>query len=88
LLARALLDRLADHGYVEGKNLVIEARFAGYERLAEPAAELVRLHVDVIFTGAADAIVGGARLKGAHGFFPLAKGSFFRRKRRGDHHPQ
>jgi putative ABC transport system substrate-binding protein len=50
-LHRALLDRLADHGYVEGKNLVIEARFGGYERLAELAAELVRLHVDVIFTG-------------------------------------
>src|SRR6266481_8068699 len=50
-LGRALLDRLADHGYIEGKNLVIEARFGGYERLAELAAELVRLHVDVIFTG-------------------------------------
>ena len=49
-LARALLDRLADHGYIEGKNLVIEARFGGYERLAELAAELVRLQVDVIFT--------------------------------------
>jgi putative tryptophan/tyrosine transport system substrate-binding protein len=50
-LGRALLDRLADHGYIEGKNLVIEARFGGYERLAELAAELVRLQVDVIFTG-------------------------------------
>jgi len=49
-LGRALLDRLADHGYIEGKNLVIEARFGGYERLAELAAELVRLRVDVIFT--------------------------------------
>jgi putative tryptophan/tyrosine transport system substrate-binding protein len=61
-LARALLDRLADHGYVEGKNLVIEARFGGYERLAELAADLVRLHVDVIFTGGTKAsrIVGDA----------------------------
>ena len=42
-LARALLDRLAGHGYIEGKNLVVEARFGGYERLAEFAAELVRL---------------------------------------------
>jgi putative tryptophan/tyrosine transport system substrate-binding protein len=50
-LGRALLDRLADHGYIEGKNLVIEARFGGYERLAELAVELVRLQVDVIFTG-------------------------------------
>src|SRR6202158_860401 len=37
-LGRALLDRLADHGYIEGKNLVIEARFGGYERLAGLAA--------------------------------------------------
>src|SRR5260221_12793030 len=50
-LGRAFLDRLADHGYIEGKNLVIEARFGGYERLAELAVELVRLQVDVIFTG-------------------------------------
>ena len=49
--ARVFLDRLADHGYIQGKNLVIEARFGGYERLAELAAELVRLHVDVIFIG-------------------------------------
>ena len=54
-LGRALLDRLADHGFIEGKNLVIEARFGGYERLAELAAELVRIHVDVIFTGGTEA---------------------------------
>jgi putative ABC transport system substrate-binding protein len=47
--ARAFVDRLADRGYVEGKNLVIEARFGGYEQLGQLAAELVRLHVDVIF---------------------------------------
>jgi putative ABC transport system substrate-binding protein len=37
-------------GYVEGRNLVIEWRFAdgNFERLAELAAELVRLNVDVI----------------------------------------
>jgi putative ABC transport system substrate-binding protein len=45
---RAFVDRLADHGYIEGKNLVIEARFGRYEQLAELAAELVRLKVDVI----------------------------------------
>jgi putative ABC transport system substrate-binding protein len=53
--ARAFVDRLADHGYIEGKNLVIEARFGGYERLAELAAELVRLRVDVIFTSGTQA---------------------------------
>ena len=43
---------LRDLGYVEGKNAVIEFRFAEgkYERLPELAAELVRLKVDVIVT--------------------------------------
>ena len=41
---------MRDLGYVEGKNLVIEWRFAAghYERLPDLAAELVRLKVDVI----------------------------------------
>ena len=43
---------LRDLGYVEGKNIVIEFRWAEgkYERLPELAAELVRLKVDVIVT--------------------------------------
>ncbi len=46
---------LRDLGYVEGKNIVIEFRFARgqYDRLAELAAELVRLKVDVIVTHSA-----------------------------------
>ena len=45
-------------GYVEGKNLVIEWRFADgkSERLPDLAAELVRLKVDVIVTGSSQAI--------------------------------
>ena len=41
---------LRDLGYVEGRNIVIEYRYAGekYERLPGLAAELVRLKVDVI----------------------------------------
>lgn len=41
---------LADLGYVEGKNIIIELRFVEgqYERVPELAAELVRLKVDVI----------------------------------------
>ena len=54
--ARAFLDRLADHGYIQGKNLVIEARYGGYERLVELAAELVRLQVDVIYVGGTKAV--------------------------------
>lgn len=49
---------LADLGYVEGKNIVIEARFAEgrYERFPEFLAELIRLHVDVVaVTGAVTA---------------------------------
>jgi putative tryptophan/tyrosine transport system substrate-binding protein len=43
---------LRDLGYVEGKNIVIEFRFAEgkLDRLRELAAELVRLRVDVIVT--------------------------------------
>jgi putative tryptophan/tyrosine transport system substrate-binding protein len=43
---------LREHGYVEGQNIVVERRFgdAKAERIAEVAAELVRLKVDVIVT--------------------------------------
>jgi len=48
----ALRSGLRDLGYVEGKNLVFEARWAEgkYARLPQLAAELVRLKVDVIVT--------------------------------------
>ena len=51
----ALRAGLAERGYVEGKNLVIEARWAEgkMERVPELAAELVRLKVDVLVTSAA-----------------------------------
>ncbi len=41
---------LRDHGFVEGRNVVFELRHADgrTERLPQPAAELVRLDVDVI----------------------------------------
>ncbi len=44
--------RLAELGYVEGKNLVIEQRFADcrYDRMPGLAADLVKLPVDVLFT--------------------------------------
>lgn len=48
----ALRQGLRDLGYVEGKNLVIEYRWAEgkYDRLPELAAELVRLDVSLIVT--------------------------------------
>jgi ABC-type uncharacterized transport system substrate-binding protein len=44
---------LREHGYVEGKNVVIESRFAegNLDRVPQIVAELVRLKVDVIVTG-------------------------------------
>jgi putative ABC transport system substrate-binding protein len=48
---------LREGGYVEGQTVIVEYRFAGgkLERLAELAAELVRLKVDVIVTAATPA---------------------------------
>ena len=46
----ALRAGLRDLGYIEGKNIVIEFRWAEtVEQLQEAAAELVRMNVDVIF---------------------------------------
>src|SRR5262245_49354875 len=44
--------RLAEQGYVEGKNLIIEQRFADcrYDRMPGLAADLARMPVDVLFT--------------------------------------
>jgi putative ABC transport system substrate-binding protein len=52
-LGEAFRQGLRDHGYVEGRNLVIEYRLAEGkpERLPALAAELVALSVDVIFAG-------------------------------------
>ena len=50
---------MRDHGYVVGKNLIIEYRFAEgkFDRLPDLAVDLVRLNVDVIVTGVNPAIV-------------------------------
>jgi putative ABC transport system substrate-binding protein len=61
--ADAFLHGLRELGYVEGKNLAIEFRFAEgkYERLAEMAAKLVELNVDAIVAGASPAIRAAQR---------------------------
>src|SRR5713101_6181389 len=53
-LIKALDEGLRELGYVEGRNVVFERRFAEgrQERLPAVAAELVGLKVDVIVTGA------------------------------------
>jgi putative tryptophan/tyrosine transport system substrate-binding protein len=42
--------RLSEHGYVEGKNLIFEQRFADcrYDRMPGVAAYLVQVPVDVV----------------------------------------
>jgi putative ABC transport system substrate-binding protein len=56
--AGAFLKGMRELGYIEGKNLVIEWRFADgkLERLPDLAAELVQLKVDIIVTAGATAI--------------------------------
>jgi putative ABC transport system substrate-binding protein len=52
-LLKALNEGLRELGYVEGRNVVFERRYAEgrQERLPALAAELVRLNVDVVVTG-------------------------------------
>jgi ABC-type uncharacterized transport system substrate-binding protein len=50
----AFVQRLRELGWIEGRTIAIEYRWTdGHERLAEIAAELVRLKVDVIVTHSA-----------------------------------
>jgi putative ABC transport system substrate-binding protein len=55
--------RLQELGYVDGQNLALEVRAAEgkFERLPSFAAELVRLHVDVIFANGPEATLRAAR---------------------------
>ena len=59
---QAFRQGLQELGYIEGKNIIIEYRYAGqkFERFPDLAAELVRLNVDVIRPGG-----GPASLKAA-----------------------
>ena len=61
---------LREHGYVEGRNIVIEYRWAEgqYERLPGLAAELVRLKVDLIVTHGTP---GAQAAKGATATIPI-----------------
>src|SRR5262245_42276051 len=54
----AFLQGMRELGYAEGRDFILEARFAGgrYERFPELAAELVHLKVDVLVTGTSAAI--------------------------------
>jgi putative ABC transport system substrate-binding protein len=66
--------KLAELGYLEGKNIVLERKFAegNAERLKEFAADLVREHVDVIVTLGTPA---GFAAKQATGTIPIVFGA-------------
>jgi ABC transporter substrate binding protein len=55
---RGFIQGMRELGYLEGKDFVVEWRSAEghYERLPDLAAELVRMKVDVIVTGASVAV--------------------------------
>ena len=69
-LHRAFDETLRDLGFIEGRNLVFERRYAdgNPERLPELAAELVRLRVDVIVAGTNNSV---AAAKGATATIPI-----------------
>jgi putative ABC transport system substrate-binding protein len=60
---QAFKQRLQELGYIEGQNLALEVRAAEgkFERLPGLAAELVRLHVDVIVASGPEATLRAAR---------------------------
>ena len=66
----AFVARLREHGYVEGRNLVIEMRNAGGDTARFPAlaAELVGLNVDVL---TASSNIGAGALKAATATIPI-----------------
>jgi len=57
--AAAFARRLHDLGWIEGRTIAIEYRWADgrSERLAEIAAEFARLNVDIIVTGGTPAVI-------------------------------
>ena len=58
----SLFEQLRELGYVEGQNLIVERRYAQgrAERFPEFAAEMVRVHVDVIITSTTPAALAAS----------------------------
>ena len=63
LAGQAFLDGLRESGFIEGKNIVIERRFAEarLDQYPELVAELIRLNVDVMVTSANAATLAAKR---------------------------
>src|SRR4029077_13451581 len=70
----AFVQRLRELGWIEGRTITIEYRWAGGrpQRCAEIATEFVRLKVDVIVTSATEAIVAA---KQATSVIPIVFGA-------------
>jgi putative ABC transport system substrate-binding protein len=75
-LVAAFRQALNDSGFVEGRNVAIEFRWAGglLDRLPTLAADLVQRKVAVIFAGAADVHVGALQVAAATTPLVLATG--------------
>jgi putative ABC transport system substrate-binding protein len=60
---RAFFESLASLGYVEGKNLLVERRFADgrIDRLSVLAAELVAARVDIIYAPPTPAVLAAMK---------------------------
>ena len=64
-LMEAFWQEMRKLGWIQGKNITIEYRFAenkGTERISELASDLVRLHVDLIVTSGAGPSVAAKKL--------------------------
>ena len=70
----AFVKRLREHGWIEGRNVTIEYRWAEgrSERAAEIAAEFVRMKVDVIVTHSTPSVIA---TKQATSTIPIVFGS-------------
>jgi putative ABC transport system substrate-binding protein len=70
----AFFDELRRNGFIEGQNLIVDARGFGlrYEQFAEIAAALVRSSPDVIFSGGGDSAMHA--LKAATQTVPIVGG--------------
>ena len=64
----AFVQRLRELGWIEGRNVAIEYRWAEgrTERLAEFAAEFVRLKVDVIVTSGTPPVIAAKQATSSH----------------------
>jgi putative tryptophan/tyrosine transport system substrate-binding protein len=60
----AFVQRMREHGWIEGRTIAIEYRWAEGrgERFAEIATEFVRLKVDVIVTAGTDAVIAAKKV--------------------------